>query len=545
MSNSKLVIFATAIAASSVLSINAVSATPDAGTNVVQSMSRDALQANPLFLQNPTLPNSTAQVTSVSQFSDVQPTEWAFTALQSLVERYGCISGYPNGTFRGSRALSRYEFAAGLNACLDKINELISSGLADKVGKEDLATLQKLQEVFSAELAALKGRVAALEAKTQTLEAQQFSATTKLVGEVTFNLAGASVINGNSSNVVFQSRGRLQLVTSFTGKDVLYTRLTFGNSGTGFTGILGTNEGRYAYDGQAANTVTLDRLHYVFSLTDNLRVTAMAGLAGHHFYADTFNTGLEAGGGATGALTRFAERNSIYRFGLATNSAGIGLNYRPTQAIEVALGYIAPSGSNPDTGLFGGNYSALAQVSFRPSNSFRFGFNYLRSFSPAVGDRFNFGGTGTNLANFTGTSGLPGSVTSSAISSDSYGFQALYDVSPELSIRGWVGYTKAQLLNVGNADILNYALAFTFPDLFNKGSLGAIIFGSEPYLTALQASGNPNFRRDTPFTLEAQYKYAISRNISITPGLIVLFNRNQNSDNGTALIGTLRTTYTF
>ena len=89
-------------------------------------------------------------VTSVSQLSDVRPTDWAFTALQSLVERYGCIAGYPDRTFRGNQATSRYEFAAGLNACLDKINEIISAGLADKVSKEDLATLQKLQEEFAA-----------------------------------------------------------------------------------------------------------------------------------------------------------------------------------------------------------------------------------------------------------------------------------------------------------------------------------------------------------------------------------------------------------
>jgi len=86
------------------------------------------------------LPENTevAAVTSVSQLSDVKPTDWAFTALQSLVERYGCIAGYPDSTFRGSKSLARYEFAAGLNACLDKINEIISAGLADKVSKEDL-----------------------------------------------------------------------------------------------------------------------------------------------------------------------------------------------------------------------------------------------------------------------------------------------------------------------------------------------------------------------------------------------------------------------
>jgi len=90
---------------------------------------------------------TTAQnVTSVSQLSDVRPTDWAFTALQSLVERYGCIAGYPDRKFRGKQATSRYEFAAGLNACLDKINEIISAGLADKVNKQDLATLRKLQE---------------------------------------------------------------------------------------------------------------------------------------------------------------------------------------------------------------------------------------------------------------------------------------------------------------------------------------------------------------------------------------------------------------
>jgi hypothetical protein len=51
------------------------------------------------------------QVTSVAQLSDVKPTDWAFQALQSLVERYGCIVGYPDRTFRGNRALTRYELS--------------------------------------------------------------------------------------------------------------------------------------------------------------------------------------------------------------------------------------------------------------------------------------------------------------------------------------------------------------------------------------------------------------------------------------------------
>uniref|UniRef100_UPI0036F36F25 iron uptake porin n=1 Tax=Kovacikia minuta TaxID=2931930 RepID=UPI0036F36F25 len=137
------------------------------------------------------LPTGMDQVTSVSQLTDVKPTDWAFQALQSLVERYGCIVGYPDKTYRGNRALSRYEFAAGVNACLDRINELLAAATADLVKKEDLITVQKLQEEFAAELAALRGRIDALEVRTATLEKQQFSTTTKLNGLVWFNLTDA------------------------------------------------------------------------------------------------------------------------------------------------------------------------------------------------------------------------------------------------------------------------------------------------------------------------------------------------------------------
>ena len=36
---------------------------------------------------------SQEQVTSISQFSDVKPTDWAYQALSNLVERYGCVAG--------------------------------------------------------------------------------------------------------------------------------------------------------------------------------------------------------------------------------------------------------------------------------------------------------------------------------------------------------------------------------------------------------------------------------------------------------------------
>jgi hypothetical protein len=66
---------------------------------------------------------SQEQVTSISQFSDVKPTDWAYQALSNLVDRYGCVAGYPNGTFKGGQSMTRYEAAALLNACLDRVTE--------------------------------------------------------------------------------------------------------------------------------------------------------------------------------------------------------------------------------------------------------------------------------------------------------------------------------------------------------------------------------------------------------------------------------------
>lgn len=145
------------------------------------------------------------RITSVSQLSDIQPTDWAFQALQNLVERYGCIAGYPDGTFRGNRALTRYEFAAGLNACLESITQLIGSADTTRlVTRADLTVLQRLMEEFSSELATLRGRVDSLEARIAEVEANQFSTTTKLNGEIVFAVADSFGENTNTATIVGQ-----------------------------------------------------------------------------------------------------------------------------------------------------------------------------------------------------------------------------------------------------------------------------------------------------------------------------------------------------
>ncbi len=61
------------------------------------------------------------QLSSIEKLRDVSPTDWSYQALRSLVENYGCIVGYPDRTFRGDRPLTRDEFAAGLNACMEQL----------------------------------------------------------------------------------------------------------------------------------------------------------------------------------------------------------------------------------------------------------------------------------------------------------------------------------------------------------------------------------------------------------------------------------------
>ncbi|NJL68197.1 MAG: iron uptake porin, partial [Microcoleus sp. SM1_3_4] len=235
------------------------------------------------------------QVTSVSQLSDVRPTDWAFQALQSLVERYGCIAGYPDGTFRGNRAMTRYEFAAGLNACLDKVNELIRAGTGNLATKDDLTALQRLQEEFAAELATLRGRVDALEARTSELEANQFSTTTKLSGEAIISVADTTKNDRNETQTVLNYRVRLNLLTSFTGKDTLITGLqayninSFGPQlglSTGAFSGLSDSQAKLSFEPQfpginpqtlssvSANSVELYKLLYVFPVSNSFTLFA-------------------------------------------------------------------------------------------------------------------------------------------------------------------------------------------------------------------------------------------------------------------------------
>ena len=207
------------------------------------------------------------QINSVKQLRDIHPTDWSYQALQNLIERYGCISGFDDHTYRGTETLSRAEFAAGLNSCLNSIEKTIAQ--TKNVPQADIDTVLRLMQEFQSELAILQGRTDGSQARLEDLEATQFSATTKLQGEAVFGLGSVLAGDEDDTNSIFGSRLRLDLLTSFQGNDLLFTRLSQGNF-AGFAPEIDTFQGDLAFAEPDDSDFRLEDLHYSFTIGDRL-----------------------------------------------------------------------------------------------------------------------------------------------------------------------------------------------------------------------------------------------------------------------------------
>jgi hypothetical protein len=525
--------------------------------------------------------NSQDQVTNVSQLRDVSPGDWAFEALRSLVERYGCIAGYPDGTYRGNRALSRFEFAAGLNACLNQVERLIQTSTADFVRKSDLETLQRLVSEFRTELTTLGARVDKLDGRVGFLEARQFSTTTKLQGEAIFAVTD-EFNQSQTNNTVLQDRVRLRLNTSFSGKDLLVTRLAAGNalafSKPNTTTINGvptavgnTAEGTQTFEfgGNNNNNVSLDWLGYYFNFgSSKVYLAATGGL--HDDYAPTLNPYFDDGDGGNGALSTFASRNPIYRIGGGAGGA-VSFGVGPLTSIlgpsTVTIGYLAGSGStgiglgsqpnrfaanNPaeKAGLFDGDYAALGQLNFNLGDRIGVGATYVHAYNNSGTDIFDGGGStavvGTALANRPSLLVAANGGIESPTVTNSYGGQVAFRFTDNISLSGFATYTQAILLGQGRGDIWTYGGGVAFSDLGKKGNVLGLFAGVEPTLRGVTPGlRGGGFSRDEAWHFEGFYKYKLSENISVTPGVIWLTAPQQSTGNDNVVIGTLRTTFTF
>jgi hypothetical protein len=467
---------------------------------------------------------SSEQVTSIAQFSDVKPTDWAYGALQKLVENYGCVAGYPNGTYGGGQAMTRYEAAALLNACLDRVTEVTDE-------------LNRLAREFAAELAVIRGRVSKLEAKVGQLEATQFSTTTKLRGEASFILGGVDGAktpgvgkNAPSTNVgetAFNYDLRLNFDTSFTGKDLLRTRLRSGNFSAQ---PFGSSSSLFKLDKaeSTADTVKLDRLYYQFP---------------------AFTKGLTLTAGPLVRNTEMAWIPSAYKseildfFQLAgapgvynkATGAGFGAQWRQPgkKGFVAGLNYVAQNGSDSTKGEFNesGALNTMAQVGYRASNyGVAFGYRY--------------GTEGTRVRTFNALNGGSG-VLAPGQTSNGYAISAYWQPSksgivPSVSAGyGWntvslTAQNKTTPAGATNAE--SWYAGLQWSDVFAKGNGAGFAIGQP---------GNAASLSKDALMWEAFYKYRVSDNISITPAVFYVTNNQAFTGASSNFGGVIQTKFTF
>ena len=96
---------------------------------------------------------------AANPFSDVTADDWAYQAVSDLSAQ-GVVEGYPDGTFKGERNMTRYELAQIVARLMAK---------EDQLNAEQQATLDKLAGEYADELANLGVRVSNLEKKVGNL----------------------------------------------------------------------------------------------------------------------------------------------------------------------------------------------------------------------------------------------------------------------------------------------------------------------------------------------------------------------------------------
>jgi Carbohydrate-selective porin, OprB family/S-layer homology domain len=516
---------------------------------------------------------STAQVSSVSELSDVDPNNWAFQALKSLVERYGCIEGYPSKKYLGNRPLSRYEFAAGLNACLDKVGEQIAAATEPLATKDDLAAVQRLQEEFKAELDTLKGRTDALEAKTKELEAHQFSTTTKLDGSVVFNITGGSagggnvvsnrfsspdpavtpgpIIPGNAANTTFTGRTTLNFRTSFTGKDQLRIRVR-GFTGSDISQTLGagTGVGTLFTSGTNPNsngtsTATFDKVYYTTPIfADNVRIWVGPKLQG----IDIIDGNRFAGGDDENTFSTVMHSYSPLLSGIVHSGPGAAFDWKISDQFSFRGLYMAANGGQSfgfgNGGITGGTNKVSAELEFRPSQdaAIRLQYAYINAQNTGGNSTIFGGGTNAVLVGTDPTFAFVGAGGARNAQTSVFGVNADWAITPSVGIFGRFATGDTSIPGgSGNVTSNSYHVGFAFPDLFAKGNLAGVAYGQPIRITGSPVGTDSGTEND----LELFYKIQINPRFSITPDLQFYFTPGSVAGNPTVTVGTLRASYQF
>jgi hypothetical protein len=454
---------------------------------------------------------SSEQVSSINQLSDVQPTDWAYQALSNLVERYGCVAGYPNGTFGGGKAMTRYEAAALLNACLDRVTEQTDE-------------LKRLANEFRNELTTIQGKVSDLQAQVGTLEATQFSTTTKLRGEANFVLGNVDKYqtkDGDFTHTAFNYDLRLSLDTSFTGKDLLRTRLRSSNFSSN---PFGSSSSLFKLDkadnttSEVGNNVVIDRLYYQFPAFNN-KATLTAGAAVRNTEIAWLPTAYKSN-----ILDFFQVAGTPGVYNKATG-AGFGVQYG-NKGLVAGVNYVAQSGNDSETGVFDetGALNTLAQIGYRGTNwGAAFGYRY--------------GTEGTRVRTYNGLNGASGALAPGQ-TSNGYALNAYWQPTQSgwvPSISGGYGWNSVSGTASDATDSQSWFAGLQWEDVFVDGNSAGIAIGQAPTGEDLEKAT----------MLEFFYKYQVSDNISVTPAIFYASDNQRLVDDSSNWGGVIQTTFKF
>ncbi|MDY7016109.1 MAG: iron uptake porin, partial [Cyanobacteriota bacterium] len=452
------------------------------------------------------------------QLSDVRPDHWAFEVLKAIDDRYNCLAGYPDGTFRGDRAVTRYEFAAALQACI-RIN-------LDFATQDDLEAVERLAQDFAEELEALEEKVDRLD----RILPEPFSTTTVLQGQVT--LAVASYLGGGDpdpdealdSQMVFSNRVDLTLLSSFGGKDQLRLRLRTRNAPS-LSEIAETDMARLAWEGDDASNVEISGLEYRFPLGE--RATGYLFAVGGGLRKFSGDVGF-----AIDPISRFGQGNPIYRQG---GALGVGFNLELTDFASLGVGYLA---DDPESAIGSDPYGTIVQLFFQPHERVALSLGYFYSYNNLDTN------TGSDRAN------NPFRRRSDRVPAHSLAFETRFEVAPKIILGGWLGWTQARALDLPgdpDAQLFTYAVTLGVLDAGGEGNVAGLVLGQPPrvFKNDFQVRGREYADRDAAFHLEAFYTYRVTDNIALTPGLIVVLNPEHDRDNATLYLGAVRAVFRF
>ncbi|MBL1179378.1 MAG: carbohydrate porin [Pantanalinema sp. GBBB05] len=382
----------------------------------------------------------------------------------------------------------------------------------------------------------MRGRVDAIDARTATLENQQFSKTAILGGRTIFALsaaAGGEPPGRGETNVMFNYLSQIQIASSFTGRDVLRVGLSSANfAGGGFANpnALNTRMALLSFQGELNNHVYLDSLEYRFAVSDRLVVIVQPEGFGLSNVLSPNSIFADAG---QGAVSRFAEFNSLLRIG--NLDAGVGFDWLISDHWRLQFAYGTRDANLPNQGVFGDHHAFGTQFLYKPSSTFVAGIHYINAYSSdAQLDTF----TGSNNADISG--GFDERATIHAI-----GTSMQWRVSPRVILGAWGGLVVADSRESDAATLAStYLLSLGLLDPFGRqGDFWGFVVGQPLKLHIGYLI--ERFDEGTSLHLETFYRWRVNDNISITPGVFVVTNPGHISDNNTIVIGTLRTTFSF